>query len=57
MARATPKSVPPSAISAVGFPPPTSARSMRARSYPEEFVDALTKAGWLAALVPDEYGG
>jgi acyl-CoA dehydrogenase len=27
------------------------------RGYPEEFVDALTKAGWLAALVPQEYGG
>jgi acyl-CoA dehydrogenase len=28
-----------------------------ARSYPEEFVDALTKAGWLAALIPQEFGG
>jgi acyl-CoA dehydrogenase len=28
-----------------------------ARGYPEEFVDALTKAGWLAALIPEEYGG
>jgi len=27
------------------------------RAYPEEFVDALTKAGWLAALIPEEYGG
>ncbi len=27
------------------------------RVYPEEFVDALTKAGWLAALIPEEYGG
>ena len=27
------------------------------RSYPEAFVDALTKAGWLAALIPQEYGG
>jgi acyl-CoA dehydrogenase len=27
------------------------------RAYPEEFVDALTKAGWLAALIPVEYGG
>ena len=23
-----------------------------ARGYPEAFVDALTKAGWLAALIP-----
>jgi acyl-CoA dehydrogenase len=28
-----------------------------ARAYPEEFVDALTKAGWLAAMIPQEYGG
>jgi len=26
-------------------------------AYPEEFVDALTKAGWLAALIPADYGG
>ena len=28
-----------------------------ARGYPEDFVNALTKAGWLAALIPQEYGG
>jgi len=28
-----------------------------ARGYPEAFVDALTKAGWMAALIPHEYGG
>ena len=28
-----------------------------ARAYPEEFVTALTSAGWLAALIPTEYGG
>ena len=27
------------------------------RAYPADFVDALTKAGWLAALIPQEYGG
>jgi hypothetical protein len=27
------------------------------RGYPEEFIDALTKAGWLAAMIPEEYGG
>ena len=27
------------------------------RTYPEAFVDALTQAGWLAALIPQEYGG
>src|SRR5271166_145641 len=28
-----------------------------ARAYPEAFVAALTKAGWFAALIPEEYGG
>ena len=27
------------------------------QTYPEEFVDALTRAGWLAALIPQDYGG
>jgi acyl-CoA dehydrogenase len=27
------------------------------RGYPAEFVDALTRAGWLAGLIPAEYGG
>ncbi|MEP6609251.1 MAG: acyl-CoA dehydrogenase family protein [Burkholderiaceae bacterium] len=27
------------------------------RAYPEEFVTALTQAGWLAALIPQDYGG
>ncbi|MEZ7847808.1 MAG: acyl-CoA dehydrogenase [Polaromonas sp.] len=27
------------------------------RGYPETFVKALTEAGWLAALIPTEYGG
>jgi acyl-CoA dehydrogenase len=27
------------------------------RRYPEEFVRALTEAGWLACLIPTEYGG
>ena len=26
-------------------------------AYPEAFVDALTRAGWMAALIPSEYGG
>ena len=29
----------------------------RERAYPGEFVDALTRAGFLAALIPAEYGG
>ena len=27
------------------------------RAYPSEFVDALTRAGYLAALIPEQYGG
>ena len=27
------------------------------RAYPQAFVDALTQAGWMAALIPQEYGG
>lgn len=27
------------------------------RDYPEAFVDALIGAGWLAAMIPEEYGG
>ncbi len=27
------------------------------RAYPTDFVAALTEAGWLAALIPEEYGG
>jgi acyl-CoA dehydrogenase len=27
------------------------------RAYPEAFVKALTEAGWLSALIPEEYGG
>jgi acyl-CoA dehydrogenase len=28
-----------------------------ARGYPEKFVDALMEAGWLAAMIPEHYGG
>ena len=27
------------------------------RGYPAAFVDALTQAGWMAALIPQDYGG
>src|SRR6267142_1894581 len=27
------------------------------RGYPERFVDALIQAGWLSAMIPEEYGG
>jgi alkylation response protein AidB-like acyl-CoA dehydrogenase len=29
----------------------------RARTYPKEFVDALTEGGWLACLIPEDFGG
>jgi acyl-CoA dehydrogenase len=29
----------------------------RERRYPTEFVHALTEAGWLSCLIPEEYGG
>ena len=32
-------------------------RGLEPDRYPEEFVGALTEAGWLAALIPEEYGG
>ena len=39
------------------FPPDYFRRIDEAREYPEAFVDALTQAGWLAALIPQDYGG
>ena len=39
------------------FPPEYHRAVDQARGYPEAFVDALTGAGWLAALIPEEYGG
>jgi acyl-CoA dehydrogenase len=32
-------------------------RGLEPDRYPEEFVAALTRDGWLAALIPEEYGG
>jgi acyl-CoA dehydrogenase len=39
------------------FPDEYHRRIDRERAYPEAFVEALTKAGWLAALIPQEFGG
>jgi acyl-CoA dehydrogenase len=39
------------------FPAEYHRRHGEAQSYPEEFVAALTEAGWLAAMIPEEYGG
>lgn len=39
------------------FPPEYHRKIDEARGYPEAFVTALTKAGWMAALIPEAYGG
>src|SRR5436190_17507465 len=39
------------------FPPDYFRGIDEQRGYPEAFVEALTRAGWLAALIPQEYGG
>ncbi|HLX24264.1 MAG TPA: acyl-CoA dehydrogenase family protein [Usitatibacter sp.] len=39
------------------FPAPYFREVDERRGYPEDFVTALTRAGWLAALIPQEYGG
>ncbi len=39
------------------FGPDYWARCEASEAYPEEFVAAMTAAGWLAALIPEEYGG
>jgi acyl-CoA dehydrogenase len=40
-----------------GFPSEYWREVDRREAYPEEFVAALTAAGWLAALIPPDYGG
>ena len=40
-----------------GFPGPYWRQCDRERRYPTEFVQALTEAGYLAALIPEAYGG
>lgn len=40
-----------------GFPGEYWRELDRERAYPTAFVEALTRAGFLAALIPDEYGG
>ncbi|MGB0684018.1 MAG: acyl-CoA dehydrogenase family protein [Magnetovibrionaceae bacterium] len=39
------------------FPPDYHRKVDEERGYPEAFVDALTRDGWLAALIPEDYGG
>ncbi|MEI4473014.1 acyl-CoA dehydrogenase family protein [Frigidibacter sp. MR17.24] len=40
-----------------GFPAEYHRKIDEARGYPEDFVDALTREGWMAALIPEAYGG
>jgi acyl-CoA dehydrogenase len=40
-----------------GYPDEYHRKIDEQRGYPEAFVEALTKAGWLAAMIPQEYGG
>jgi acyl-CoA dehydrogenase len=40
-----------------GFPAEYHRKVDAERTYPEAFVEALTRAGWMAALIPEEYGG
>ncbi|HSH42634.1 MAG TPA: acyl-CoA dehydrogenase family protein, partial [Arenicellales bacterium] len=40
-----------------GFPPEYFRELDAEQAYPEAFVDALTRGGWLAAMIPEEYGG
>ncbi|MCZ8186396.1 MAG: acyl-CoA/acyl-ACP dehydrogenase [Beijerinckiaceae bacterium] len=39
------------------FPPEYHRKVDEQRGYPEAFVNALTRAGWMAALIPEKYGG
>jgi acyl-CoA dehydrogenase len=39
------------------FPPEYHRTHDQNATYPVEFIDALTKAGWLAAMIPEVYGG
>ncbi len=39
------------------FPPEYFRKIDHERAYPDAFVDALTRAGWLAAMIPQDYGG
>lgn len=39
------------------FPPEYHRGHDEKSTYPEEFVSALTAAGWLAAMIPEDFGG
>ena len=52
-----PKSVKKWPNSALSFPGEYWQKLEHDNSYPSEFIAALTEAGYLAALIPEEYGG
>ena len=52
-----PRSARRSPSSAPGFPGEYWRKLDEVRGYPTEFVQALTESGYLAALIPEEYGG
>jgi acyl-CoA dehydrogenase len=39
------------------FPPEYHRKIDADRAYPDAFVEALTREGWMAALIPEQYGG
>ena len=39
------------------FPPEYHRKIDAENGYPDDFVDALTKEGWMSALIPEDYGG
>ncbi|WP_373505718.1 acyl-CoA dehydrogenase family protein [Aestuariivirga sp.] len=40
-----------------GFPAEYHRKHGADATYPVEFIEALTRAGWLAAMIPEKYGG
>ena len=57
LAKTIPNCATRSAGSAPATPAPTGAPSRSKEAYPTEFVNELTQAGFLGALIPEEYGG
>src|SRR5947207_14297560 len=39
------------------YPDPYWRELDKEKRYPDAFIQALTEAGWLAALIPEQYGG
>ena len=39
------------------FPPEYHRQHGADQTYPDDFINALTRAGWLAAMIPEQFGG